>query len=458
MRWIAFALLIGLLGAAGSCQPAAPEAELYIVSPQGINIRREFATAFSQWHQKKYGTPVRIHWPDLGGTSNIVRFLQSYYETNDTCGYDLMFGGGSAAFDKMQAAKRRDGTPFPWIVPARLPSELLQAVPRETRGAILRGPDDAWVAATMSYFGIVLSKTRLRELGLPVPRTWAALAGPEWFGHLCLADPSKSGSVMTSYEMLLQQYGWEKGWPILVQMFANTQNIKDVGSAPAEEVGTENAAAGVVIDFFGRIQIAKQGPDLVDFVVPEGGSALDADPVAVLRGAPHRPLADHFVEFVISPPGQLLWVLKPGTPGGPVRSALGRMAILEDLYTTRAADMTDPKNPFAGVPPPQVDRVAQGRRSVFLGELVKAALIDNHAALRAARQAVHSAGDPPELLARFNTLPLPTADLKKVAEDFRHSEQVQTEYRRQWRQDAAALFGDILRAAPAREKSGVRSP
>jgi iron(III) transport system substrate-binding protein len=439
---LAMILMIASLGV-GSCGRTDATADLYIVSPHGANIRREFETAFSAWHQKKYGTDVRLHWPDMGGTNNIVHYLQNVYETYDTCGYDLMFGGGSATFDKLANAKRKDGKPFPWIVPPQLPPEELATIPKEVRGTTLRGKYDAWIGATMSYFGLVVSEARVRELGLEMPRTWESVADGKWIGQVSMADPSKSGSVMTAYEMVLQQYGWEKGWPVLVKMFANTLNIKDSGNAPAEEVGTENAAAGVVIDFFGRIQAAKEGSSLVEFVVPEGGSAIDADPIAILRGAPHAELANHFVEFVLSPEGQMLWVLKPGTPGGPVRSALGRMTVLEHLYDTRAADMTDPRDPFKGPPPLKVDRVAQGQRSAFLGELIKAALVDNHEALRAARIAVRGAGDPPELLALFERLPMTTAEIKPMSESFRTDERVQTEARMKWRSDAAILFAEI---------------
>jgi ABC-type Fe3+ transport system substrate-binding protein len=447
MRWVWLTILLIAIMGVGSCGRSDATAELYIVSPHGANIRREFETAFSAWHKKKYGTEVRVHWPDMGGTNNIVHYLQNVYETYDTCGYDLMFGGGSATFDKLANARRKDGKPFPWIVPAKLPVDELTTIPREVRGTTLRGKNDAWIGATMSYFGLVVSKARVRELGLEAPRTWESVTDGKWIGQVSMADPSKSGSVMTAYEMVLQQYGWEKGWPVLEKMFANTLNIKDSGNAPAEEVGTENAAAGVVIDFFGRIQTAKEGSSLVEFVVPEGGSAIDADPIAILRGAPHAELANHFVEFVLSPKGQMLWVLKPGTPGGPVRSALGRMTILENLYDTRAADMTDPRNPFKGPAPLKVDRVAQAQRSVFLGELIKAALVDNHDALRAARVAVREAGDPPELLAEFDRLPMSAAEIKPMSEAFRADERVQTEARAKWRTDAAALFAEILTKA-----------
>ena len=60
---------------------------------------------------------------------------------------------------------------------------------------------------------------------------------------------------------------------------------------------------------------------------------MDADPIALLRGAPHRELAVSFIEFVMSLEGQKLWGFKVGTPGGPERYALRRLPIRPELYT-----------------------------------------------------------------------------------------------------------------------------
>ena len=52
---------------------------LVIVSPHNEAIRFEFAQAFSKWHKAKYGKPVKIDWRNIGGTSEIGRYLASEY-------------------------------------------------------------------------------------------------------------------------------------------------------------------------------------------------------------------------------------------------------------------------------------------------------------------------------------------------------------------------------------------
>jgi ABC-type Fe3+ transport system substrate-binding protein len=52
---------------------------LVIITPMNEAIRYEFARGFSRWHQERHGTPVRIEWRDVGGTSEIARYLTAEY-------------------------------------------------------------------------------------------------------------------------------------------------------------------------------------------------------------------------------------------------------------------------------------------------------------------------------------------------------------------------------------------
>ena len=61
----------------GDWKPGDPV--LVIVSPHNEAIRFEFAQAFSTWHKAHYGRPVKIDWRNIGGTSEISRYLASEY-------------------------------------------------------------------------------------------------------------------------------------------------------------------------------------------------------------------------------------------------------------------------------------------------------------------------------------------------------------------------------------------
>ncbi|MCL2647699.1 MAG: ABC transporter substrate-binding protein [Phycisphaerales bacterium] len=404
--------LLMLLTSCGRGDEAESEKELIIISPHGSDIRYEFSHAFSQWHQKKYGSPVNVKWPDIGGggTGNIVRYLDQAYQEGGSPGYDLLFGGGSYTYTIYQAKN--------YLVKPDLPAEVLARVPKDIFSTPLHGAGDSWIAATMSNFGITYNKDRIAELGLQVPRTWEDLTGPQWIGLMSLSDPSKSGSVRSSYDQIFMQYGWEKGWRSIVLMFANTDNIRDSGSAPADDVGSAQAVAGIVIDFYGRKAILRAGESICGFVIPDGGSITDPDPIAMLRGAPHPEIASHFIEFVISEEGQKLWTFRVGTPGGPKKYVLGRLSVLPEMYEKYRDEMFDPVSPFTSAAALKAD-ISSKWRNDFIGELIRSALIENIEALRSARRAVHAAGDPPELLAKLTAPPtfIPTKVVNGKLED-----------------------------------------
>ena len=110
-------------------------------------------------------------------------------------------------------------------------------------------------------------------------------------------------------------------------------------------------AAALAIDFYAWTQIKLDGKEKIGFVLPAGLTPLTPDPIAVLKGAPNLQAAKRFIEFVLSPEGQRLWVLPKGYPGGPVQHELLRIPVLPEVYR-KYADLTsvlfDPSRAKAG--------------------------------------------------------------------------------------------------------------
>ena len=52
---------------------------LVIITPMNEAIRHEYAQAFSRWHAARYGAPVKVDWRNIGGTSEIARYLTSEF-------------------------------------------------------------------------------------------------------------------------------------------------------------------------------------------------------------------------------------------------------------------------------------------------------------------------------------------------------------------------------------------
>jgi ABC-type Fe3+ transport system substrate-binding protein len=144
----------------------------------------------------------------------------------------------------------------------------------------------------LSGFGIVFNRDALDEVGRGEPETWIDVCDPALRGHVALVNPSQSGSITTAFEAILKRYGWIEGWRILRRMGANARYCSAASLQPPIDVSQGNAAVGVCIDFLGRFQaqaLREAGdPDRLGYIDPRGGTTIDADPISMLRNAPHR--------------------------------------------------------------------------------------------------------------------------------------------------------------------------
>jgi spermidine/putrescine-binding protein len=177
------------------------------------------------------------------------------------------------------------------------------------------------------------------------------------------------------------------------------------------DISMGDAALGMCIDFYGRFQSevieASGRSGRIGFVLPRGGSSLGADPIGLLRGAPHRELALEFMRFVVSEEGQKLWGFRQGTPGGPERYALRRLPILKSLYAPRyEAYRSDPdEQPYdAGQ---FIYREAwTGRLFSTIAFIVRVMCIDSATELEEAFSALIAAGFPPRATQLFDDVSL----------------------------------------------------
>jgi ABC-type glycerol-3-phosphate transport system substrate-binding protein len=134
------------------------------------------------------------------------------------------------------------------------------------------------------------------------------------------------------------------------------------------------------------------------------------DPISLLQGAPHRELAERFIDFCLSPEGQQLWDYRAGEPGGPVRYALRRLPIRRDLYTPEhLRHLADPEAlPYAQSRPFVYQSQWTGPLFSVIRVLIRSMCLDTHEELAAAWAAINRAGGPaacPAAMAAFNALP-----------------------------------------------------
>ncbi|GAB4275958.1 MAG: hypothetical protein Tsb0018_07210 [Opitutales bacterium] len=386
-----------------------PDETLVILSPHSESLWDEFSFGFQDWYKARTGKTVHLDWRNPGGTGAIIKFLDSLYENafrnywvdtlgrpwskeailaydkplelddtpeDDTiaeaarramitseisCGIDVIFGGGFYDFQR-QAVKGR-------LIKARVINEkpewfTEEVIPETLSGCDLRDPSNLWIGAVFSNFGIVFNKKALDDLGFErYPNNWEDLNDPRLLGEVALADPTSSGAVNATFDMMVQEQmnnayttltkthsdwdeaklehnairqGWIMGLRVIQKSAANARYFTDKSTKPALDVGTGNCAVGMAIDYYGRnhAQNLEERTGSTRFVyhMPPGGSALAPDSIALLRGAPNREVAEAFIEYTLSIEGQKLWDYPVGAPGGPRKTCLRRSPIRKEFY------------------------------------------------------------------------------------------------------------------------------
>jgi ABC-type Fe3+ transport system substrate-binding protein len=456
---------------------------LVVISPHNDSIRTEFARAFARRMKERTGESVRIEWRDVGGTSEISKFVDGAFQAaferhwravskqrwadadvpspgvvansrevpdaspeDDSpaeaarraflasgvgIGVDLMFGGGVYPF--AQHAKKGHLVDS-GIFDAEPEWFRDEVIPSTASGEQLYDPDHRWVGSCLSSFGICYNTDWLRRRGLEPPRQWEDLGDPGYRRALAVADPTKSGSATKAYEMLLQQQlaravesldpelvadreqavrdaldqGWTEGLNLIQKIAANARYFTDNAAKIPFDVAQGNAAAGMTIDFFGRTWNESlrrpDGSSRIQFVTPEAGTSIGADPIALFRGAPEPELALEFIRFVLSSEGQRLWHYRPGTPGGPARHALRRSPIRKDAYAPAEREhSSDPEvTPYERVGGFVYHEEWTGAHLGLLQFLIQVMCLDPHEELREAWDALCDAGFPPNATKMFH--------------------------------------------------------
>jgi ABC-type Fe3+ transport system substrate-binding protein len=470
-----FAMLIGPLLARALRSPesqvAGSEEKLVIISPNGREIRNEFRWAFADWHKREYGQPVQLEFLTPGGATDIRRQLDTIYrairdahggalppEDQIDTGIDMVWGGGDYEFNSklkplgilhpldLSAKTLAEVFPQPALAGVKLYDQ-----DRDKAGQLL---PPRWVGVCLSSFGIIYNPDLYRSLGLAPPTTWSDLTDSRLFSSLSLADPSHSGSASAAYMMVIQramadseseflhrpenagkspaqlksapQYqaaldaGWKQGMRRLVLIGANARYFSDSATDPPNDVASGDAAAGMAIDFYARVTEQTVGSERATFIAPRAATAITPDPIAILYGTHGKQLelANHFIQFLLSPEGQRLWILKPGEPGGPRVFALRRSPIRQSVYQNRAgwADDVDYFQSAGGF----------NQRGEWMGtfsdlpQIWAAAWIDERDSLRDACEKILAVTDEARrarLLADLSDIPVTRGDVTREIAD-----------------------------------------
>ena len=155
----------------------------------------------------------------------------------------------------------------------------------------------------LAGYGIEWNTRYLKANKLAAPKEWTDLVRPEYFGHIAISSPSRSGTTQLTVETILQGEGWDKGWSLLLQMMGNAAAVTDRSFAVPDGVNNGQYGIGIVIDFLALA--GKYSGYPVDFTYPSMTAVVPAN-IALVAGAKNAGEAKTFMAYTMSAPGQQL--------------------------------------------------------------------------------------------------------------------------------------------------------
>ena len=238
---------------------------------------------------------------------------------------DLAWGGGPALFNIMNnygLLKPMDNTTLVDYINTNVPDEIAGAGMKlnNTSGELI------WVANAISSFGFTVNHDFLDEYGLPVPTTWEELASPAYYINpsvkaISMGDPPLTTSNTKIYQIILQAFGWEEGWSIMTRMGANSGIYPGSVDTRAAVVSGEVGIA-MTIDFYGVI--ANNENPSCEYIIPEGQSIVNGDPIALGINVDQQEEAEAFLEYLFSTEGQAIWMIE----------GLDRLPVMVEAFST----------------------------------------------------------------------------------------------------------------------------
>jgi len=225
-------------------------------------------------------------------TSSAVKYIQETASSNTT---DLFWASAPDAFEVLKGDNLlvKSG-----VSNAKIPSDV--------GGYPINDPDGFYNGFAAAGYGIMYNERYLAAKGLKPALQWDDLAKAEYFGHVGMSAPSRSGTTHLTVETLIQGDGWEEGWAKWKFISGNFSNVTERSFGVPDGVNSGQFGLGIVIDFFGLASRASGFP--VDFVYPQTTAIVPAN-VGIIANAPNEDAAQAFISYLLSVEGQELLML-----------------------------------------------------------------------------------------------------------------------------------------------------
>ncbi|MNR90716.1 Phosphoglycerate transport regulatory protein PgtC precursor [compost metagenome] len=257
-----------------------PAGKVVVMTSYPEEVVARFEAAFEKAHP---GTRVEILWRRSGDAL-------SYLRKPNQGDVDVYWTPAQRNFQTLA----KEGA-------FRQPELDMTGLPAKVGGFPISDPAGYYLATEIAGYGFALNPQRLQDKKLAPPKQWTDLTGAAWKDEIVFPVPGKVGFAPLLIDIILQGYGWDKGWALLQAIGSNAQLLGEGGPNISDEVRSGRVSVGVSIDFFIKSAIANGAP--IQFTYP-GITGYSPAHVGIMKGAPNLAAARAFVRFVLSDEGQ----------------------------------------------------------------------------------------------------------------------------------------------------------
>ncbi len=258
---------VNLVGCAGDDRET-----LIIYTPHGKELLQHYEDAFESEYPE-----VDVQWLDMGAQQVYDRIRTERVRPQAS----LWWGGPNIDFDK--AADEGLLAPYrpTWH----------EAVDDDSRH-----PRDLWYATYLTPEVIMYNSDTVSEQ--EVATDWDDLLDPKWADRIIVRYPLASGTMRTIFAaMILRQATVEEGYAWLARLDTNTRLY---AADPTQlYLGTARGLGDITLWNMPDTEIQRNENGYpFAFVVPESGTPVITEGIAVINGAPNPDRAKIFYEFV----------------------------------------------------------------------------------------------------------------------------------------------------------------
>jgi iron(III) transport system substrate-binding protein len=265
-------LVFGLIGCGGD----KAHKTVIIYSPHGGDILTQFEELF----EAKY-PEIDVQWIEMGSQDVFDRI--SSERENPQC--DVWWGAPSDIF--MNAAK--DG--------------LLQAYKPSWANAIDKGykdPNDLWYGTFLTPEVIAYNNQALDES--QVPKDWDDLLDPKWKDKIIIRYPLASGTMRAIYSAMIWRFYKYSGDPTrgyewLLKLDANTKEYTSSPTMMQQKIARGEGFL-TVWNMPDTVFLAETKDYPFGYVIPESGTPVVTDGIAIVANCKHPEQAKLYYEFV----------------------------------------------------------------------------------------------------------------------------------------------------------------